>query len=567
MSAMTQTPDINATVPVSERPLVADIFAQKQSLISLYLEPQQVERFADHLQQGLNTKQPSIMFNGLYSSGKSSTINALIGKIVAKEGRNPTTDRVARYQWQGFDIDDTPGVDAPPEHEKVTQQQLEQSDLVLFVVSASAALDDQHTYSSILRLVSQQRKVMLVVNWRRDTPTIEQQIATNDSLRQQLQKQALAMGLSDREVLAQVPIHWINAKMGFQGKSEHKPQLLKASGLPAFEQALQHFINKTDQNQQERRLAANLVGLVREAQKSLQLRMDAMGTSGYQRMANRLQEEQSRIRGQLQQLIRRQRTSLASDYTQLAQSGSDVHSCEQQLTQRIENLSKEVEQELQRQLQQTTQTLEQLADQLDQQQAKLQANVALPKGVRLPNTEGSPNGIQEKTGLLPKGSMQLLVQQIKTEHLVEVMKQAKSLLPELFKGIGQKTMEKWAEKLLGATRFGGPLAQVGIQLISGLWQHYQQEQQIQREQAAMIRFHEQVRAGAEQIAGQYQDSMLRGIDQILLQSLQPAQRFIENQLAEIDQNSAAFARHNNQLLSLINQLQLHYQLDTAAINT
>ncbi|EKO3688134.1 50S ribosome-binding GTPase [Vibrio metschnikovii] len=560
MSVQTQNPAYSTVTPVDKRAFVADIFRRKQSLIATYLDVDRVNQFAEHLQQSLDNKQPRIMFYGLYSAGKSATINALIGEAVAQEGRNPTTDRVTRYSWGGFELDDTPGVDAPPEHEQVTQQQLEQSDLVLFVVSASAALDDQHTYSNILRLLSQQRKVMLVVNWRRDTPTTEQQIAVNDSLRQQLQQQALAIGLSDREVLAQVPIHWINAKMGLQGKQQNKALLLNQSGLPEFEHALQCFISQTNQHQLERRLAAELVRLAKEAQHSLQLRMDALGSSGYQRMANRVQEEQNRIRGQLQQPIRRQAIELANRYKQLAQSGQDAHICEQQLNQLIDDFSQEVEQQLQQQLTQTTQMLEQLAIELDNQQAQLHAEVEIPDGVKLPGTEEYLSSSEQPKPLLPDGTMQLLMEQIKTEHLVKVMKMAKDLLPNLFKGIGLKTMEKWAEKLLGVTRIGGPLVQTGIQLISGLLHHYQQEKQIQQEQAAMIRFHEQVRAAAEQIAGQYQQSMQQGGDHILRNSLQPAQRFIENSLQQLDQQSAALGGDNSQLGSIIHQLQLNYHL-------
>lgn len=560
MSVQTQTPDYSADAFADKRAFVADVFYREQSLIATYLDGERINQFAEHLQQSLDNKQPRIMFYGLYSAGKSATINALIGEDVAQEGRNPTTDRVARYSWGGFDLDDTPGVDAPPEHEQVTRQQLEQSDLVLFVVSASAALDDQHTYSNILHLISQQRKVMLVVNWRRDTPTTEQQIAVNDSLRQQLQQQALAIGLSDREVLAQVPIHWINAKMGLQAKQQNKALLLIQSGLPEFERALQSFISETNQHQLERRLAADLVRLAKEAQQSLKLRMDALGSSGYQRMANRLQEEQSRIRGQLQRSIRRQATELANRYKQLAQSGQDESTCEQQLNHFIDDLSQEVEQQLQQQLAQTTQMLEQLAVELDHQQAQLHAEVEMPCGVTLPCTVDNLSSLDDKPPLLPEGTMQLLMEQIKTEHLVKVMTIAKDLLPNLFKGIGVKTMEKWAEKLLGATRIGSPLVQTGIQLISGLLQHYQQEQQMQQEQAAMMRFHEQLRASAQQIANQYQDSMQQGIELILHNCLQPAQRFIEDSLQQLDQQSAGLGQDNSQLGSLIQQLQLNYRL-------
>ena len=46
----------------------------------------------------VNNLKPQIMMYGIYNAGKSSVINALIGKDVAKVADIPTTDNVDLYQ-------------------------------------------------------------------------------------------------------------------------------------------------------------------------------------------------------------------------------------------------------------------------------------------------------------------------------------------------------------------------------------------------------------------------------------------------------------------------------------
>ncbi|WP_417533681.1 dynamin family protein [Marinobacterium stanieri] len=527
-------------------------------LIGRYLEPCRCEQFDKHLTDELARNRPSIMVYGVYSAGKSSLINALFGEKVAVEGRSPTTEKVTRYEFGDFSIDDTPGVDAPPEHEKVSREQLEKSDLVLFVVSSSTVLDDLHTYQAIMELVSLKHRVMLVINQRDMSIDCAYQVKVNDEIRQQLQEKSQQMCVPEAEALAAIPIHWVNARLGLEGKLTQKSLLLHSSGLPEFEQALSDFIAATDYRQREQRLAAEFERVLAEAQSALQLQMDALGTSGYQRFATRLQQEQTAIQCRLEGLLRQQGQALSATFKDLALAEMDDDQLEQQLSSHIQRLIQEVEEQLQQELNAAVSRLELLEAELDSERSAVRAQVDLPSNIQLPETEKKLVSDEGGEGLLPKGSLQTLVQQIKSEHLVEAMRLAKTLLPSLFKGVGQKTMEKWAEIIIQKVRWGGPLLQMGVQLIGGLYQHYQANQEMRQQQEAMVRFHEAVRAGAAQIATQYQQSVSACVLEVLHQALQPAIDHIEDAVAQINKQSLDLAKDANQLAQLVSQLQLEY---------
>ena len=93
----------------------------------------------DSLYDKVKNAKPEIMFYGIYNAGKSSILNELLGSDQAKVDDVPTTDRIDKYEWNGYSVVDTPGVDAPIEHEKVTEEHLEHADVVLFVISAAGS--------------------------------------------------------------------------------------------------------------------------------------------------------------------------------------------------------------------------------------------------------------------------------------------------------------------------------------------------------------------------------------------------------------------------------------------
>ena len=114
-----------------------------------------------------NTK-PQIMFFGIYNAGKSSLLNELLRDDVAKVADVPTTDHVDYYNWRGYTIADTPGVGAPIEHEKVTNEDIRNADAVLFVMTNKGSFEKKENYVRMKDIVDAEKKVIIVINDKLD---------------------------------------------------------------------------------------------------------------------------------------------------------------------------------------------------------------------------------------------------------------------------------------------------------------------------------------------------------------------------------------------------------------
>lgn len=128
-----------------------------------------------------------IVIAGEFNAGKSALINALLGEKVLAEGATPTTSRVTLIRWgeetseQAVDetfalfthpllllnelsIVDTPGTNAIiRRHERLTDDFIPRSDLVLFVTSADHPLtESERTF--LERILSWGKKIVFVLN-------------------------------------------------------------------------------------------------------------------------------------------------------------------------------------------------------------------------------------------------------------------------------------------------------------------------------------------------------------------------------------------------------------------
>ena len=204
-----------------------------------------LNQFRLHIEDKLNNFKPTIMVYGTYNAGKSTLINALFGKDeLAKTGDAPETSTVSAYEYNGYTIYDTPGINAPQEHEMVTNEHLKKCELVLFVLSNDGSFEEKYIYEKISEIVALKKPILIVLNnkagVKRDSV---EELEQFDKVNFNLNKIGDANGIESIET--KVNISMVNAKTALKAKLENKQLLLANSNLSQLENEIDSMLSKS----------------------------------------------------------------------------------------------------------------------------------------------------------------------------------------------------------------------------------------------------------------------------------------------------------------------------------
>lgn len=461
----------------------------------------------------------SIMVYGVYNAGKSTFINALLGQESAPVGDVPLTHKVDSYPYKNYTIQDTPGIDAPKEHEQVTDGQLEKVDAVLFVVNPSGVAEEKDTLDKLIFLFKKHKKVFLIFNEK--TPFSEEDfIKIKDQTRKRLQDIALEHGIKE-EILKDIPIFKINAKTALKGKLEDKPKLVEHSGINLLEKELNKFIDEIiNNNEVYHSLKSSLADFIDDNIETLQKRCDNNIKKQYDNLVKEIYQDRTLLLNSTKSRINRLQSQLSDNIKTWLRD--NPKSAEQQIENWVnsninvlhEDISYDFESlavKLQSQIEDVQVSLPQLSQE-DIGKVEIAYQELLKDGKE---TDFDSEKIGEVIdGIDPKHIANVVgkvAPKITEQHIVMTLQLTKKHLPTLMKGIGTKTMEKMANKV--ATRFLpfiGPVISVGFEL----WDMQKESQNAQKMQQAIDeqnrqreRYYQQISDTAHQISGQIGDEL------------------------------------------------------------
>ena len=205
-----------------------------------YLPPGAVERSVKEIEEKIETKNLHIMFFGAYNAGKSTIINALLGKESAAVKDIPTTDRIDTYNWNGYVLIDSPGVNAPIEHEKVSEAQLDRSDLIAFVIRQGEQ-DVKDVYERMFDLIERKKKIFIILNVTNSEALLPALNKLNNILHEY--KQARSLPSCAIENINILPL---NGKTSLKGRLESKNALLDHAGYNTFVEGFNSWVKSYD---------------------------------------------------------------------------------------------------------------------------------------------------------------------------------------------------------------------------------------------------------------------------------------------------------------------------------
>ena len=268
-----------------------------------YQNAEKLKQFTSHIEDKLNNFKPTIMVYGTYNAGKSTVINALFGKEeLAKTGDSPETSVVKDYEYNGFTIYDTPGINAPIEHEEVTNEHLKKTELVLFVLSNDGSLEEKYIYERISDIVELNKPILIVVNNKAGTQ--------KDSIEESEQFDKINLNLSKigdergiESIESKVNICMVNAKVGLKGKIEDKSLLIRRSNIIQLENDINNLLEKSGSGEVENALNLFIQDYINDTISIIDTRIDNPEMKKVQQNITYLEQLKQRTNSELQNLI------------------------------------------------------------------------------------------------------------------------------------------------------------------------------------------------------------------------------------------------------------------------
>ncbi len=489
-----------------------DLYARVEALTAamgdsvLSQKFQQVQNVFADKKDDFNIK---VMMYGVYNAGKSTLINALLGENLAATGDIPLTERIHQYQWKNYTIFDTPGIDAPKAHEIVTEAQLRKVDGIIFVVNPQGAVEERKTLEVLVNLLADKRKVFLVLN-EKQSLSDDNFIKLKNAIRERIQEIAEKKGL--RDILKDIPILRVNAARAVKGRIED-PRYLPSSGYNELAADLSHFLAGISHQDVIDRLVKELQNYIGIAISRLDNEENEAIIQNYNELLKKISGEYRETKDRLQSLIDQEGAAVKRQCKLLIQK--DPEHCEAPISalleESVENFINNMEQEarhLELQFQGEIQELQQMIIDSEQLNIKL-GEINIDTQMIDSELIGEPSS--EDGGIITAKNINRTVQTVskitKPEHIVTGLNLVKEWMPSLMKGVGPKTMEKWAGAAVGRWI---PYVGTAVTVLTSVWDMFGADSEdkkmariVEQQRAAEERYNQQIEDTANQIAANF----------------------------------------------------------------
>ena len=384
--------------------------------------------------------KPTIMLYGMYSHGKSTLINALLGKNVADIGRPPTTDKISTYEWENGNctLIDTPGIQARLQDTKITEEQLKQCELVVFVVE-SGMVENHLVWDTLVRLVKQKQKVCLFINdfdKCRDDPNKFEPL--KDKFRTNLQRSAHELGF-EGDIASMVPMLIADARMALKGKLEQKRALVEHSGLIQVEGELIHMAASIDRSDVINTLRRNVQLMIEVSRGKLAAKRGNELLVHAEEQLSAIKSERERAYSAIELELDDRIASLRDQLYQIFSQNSTEEFIRANLSSLVEGLISEMNEVIKRESSRAAKQIRLFCQEFDQACTRIQIEQ---------EERGESADMSSKTNLAMVDWQKLLdgmgLENLVKDAVVKALEQFKSWFPQLLAGKGSATFAKWA---------------------------------------------------------------------------------------------------------------------------
>lgn len=217
------------------------ILSELLEMASRYMDQDSIQRLRDEYEEKKNDSLLQVMLFGSYNAGKSSLINALLMEEVAATGDVPKTALADRYYWNGCYLLDTPGVNAPIEHEAITQAQIDRSELILFVIRQGDQ-DVKDVYERMFNMLARNKQIFIVFNHELNPDDLPEAL---DRLTGIMAEYAASHQI-DLQRVGGIPVLVVNINTAIRARLKGSEALAEHSGITRFEATFTSWLRQFD---------------------------------------------------------------------------------------------------------------------------------------------------------------------------------------------------------------------------------------------------------------------------------------------------------------------------------
>lgn len=192
----------------------------------------------------LQEQKPKVLVYGIYNAGKSTLVNVLCGKEVAEVGDRPTTAKTQPYDAGKYILMDTPGIDAPIEHELEADENMNNCHVILFVVSSKGGFESRKNYERMVEMIQRGLPFYIILNDRGSATTDEQEHQRElESIQQKIITNLIQVS-GDDHIDEKYEVITLNTKRAWTGIQKGKQILVEKSGIRALQLRLENLLRE-----------------------------------------------------------------------------------------------------------------------------------------------------------------------------------------------------------------------------------------------------------------------------------------------------------------------------------
>ncbi|HIF9179188.1 TPA: GTPase [Photobacterium damselae] len=495
---------------------------QSKSIVSQHMDAATLNCVQSEIKQRIADKTLQVMLYGSYNAGKSTLVNALLGAESAVVNDIPTTDSIDCYDWNGYHLLDTPGVNAPIEHENTTNEQIKRTSAMLFVIREGDQ-DAKDVYERLFDMVKQGKHIFVVLNHQ--LTNIQDKIAAHRQIMTILCQLASQYGVSEEQV-RDIQIYPMNVKTALTGRLKQSEKLLEHSGYLDFIAAFSDWVQEQET---QVRLLEEVKGLIHNLWYTPAL--DALSyfesDSGTLRTLNdecrQQTAHQNALKIEARSHISHEVTLLKSEVSQILRSSTDQAQFESRLQSLFSPLYGQIEAWLQ--------------NQLGRSSSHLLVDLSSESVI-----EG--HGLGSVSNPIVDNALSQMRQFVSNEgNLKEALLMGRKLKIPGLKGRWEKTLGQWAGK-----------AAIAIQVVTFFWDaysaHSEQEKQNQAQRQQAIEIYQAV----EEICNKVNRELTQAVNDMIDAFFNAQRGLLEEQVLLITESDEQQKQEHHLLQKFANDL-------------